>query len=72
MYLSENYCVHIKGLIWNQDVKMEVDNNAFLYEQNLTDFINDVRRDLNIPNLPVVIGQILQLPTDGDVLTLLL
>lgn len=65
MYLSENYCVHIKGLIWNQGCQDGVDNNAFLYEQNLTDFINDVRRDLNIPDLPVVIGQILQLPTDG-------
>jgi hypothetical protein len=27
------------------------------YEQNLVNLINDVRKDLNTPNLPVIIGE---------------
>jgi hypothetical protein len=49
----------IAGMAWMQG---ESDSNplewAEAYEQNLTFFIQSIRLDLNVPNMPFVIGQI--------------
>jgi len=47
----------IEGLAWNQGWNDGLtDEAAFEYESNLADFIRDIRTDLEIPDLPVVIG----------------
>lgn len=57
-FLSQNYCVHVIGLIWNQGCHDSIDAHAYKYEENLTDFISDFRKDINQPNLPVIVMQI--------------
>jgi len=52
-----NETIEIAGFTWFQGWN-DGDNQAFLdeYEQNLINLIGDVRSDLNIPDLPFVIG----------------
>ena len=47
-----------RGFVWFQGFNDTFsDTFAEAYEQNITDFINDLRTDLGMPDLPVVIGQ---------------
>lgn len=50
----------LAGLVWYQGWNDGVDAKRAVpaYEQNLVHLINDVRRDLNSPRLPVVIGEL--------------
>jgi hypothetical protein len=50
----------LAGLAWYQGWNDGVDPETALpeYEQNLVNLIKDVRKDLNAPNLPVVIGEL--------------
>ncbi|WP_435011649.1 sialate O-acetylesterase [Tundrisphaera lichenicola] len=50
----------LAGLVWYQGWNDGVDPKGAIpeYEQNLVNFIKDVRKDLNAPNLPVVIGEL--------------
>jgi len=58
-YLSSIYEVELAGMCWMQGEKdaSELDL-ANAYETNLTNFINDLRLKLQLPNLPFVIGMI--------------
>ena len=49
----------ICGLVWFQGWNDKI-NAAYTaaYTKNLTAFIKDVRKDLNVPNMPVVIGEL--------------
>ncbi len=49
--------VEIAGMAWLQGWN-DCDEQAFMdeYEQNLINLISDVRTDLNVPNMPFVIG----------------
>ena len=57
--LDPNYEPHIEGMLWMQG-ESDASNLSWAqaYEQNLTEFIVSVRRDVNEPNMPFVIGQI--------------
>lgn len=57
-YLSTNYCVHVIGLIWNQGCHDAVNAHANYYEENLTDFINDLRNDIDEKDMPVCLMKI--------------
>ncbi len=50
----------LTGLVWYQGWNDGVDPRRAIpeYEQNLVNFIKDVRKDLNAPHLPVVIGEL--------------
>ena len=50
----------LAGFVWYQGWNDGVDpeNAVPEYEQNLVNLIKDVRKDLNAPNLPVVIGEL--------------
>jgi hypothetical protein len=50
----------LAGLVWYQGWNDGVDPKRAIpeYEQNLANLINDVRRDLKTPRLPVVIGEL--------------
>jgi acetyl esterase/lipase len=50
----------LAGFVWYHGWNDGVDPKTAVpeYEQNLTNLIKDVRRDLRAPNLPVVIGEI--------------
>jgi hypothetical protein len=57
-YKGEGY--EIAGFVWYHGWNDGVDpKNAIPeYEQNLANLINDVRKDLGVPKLPVVVGEI--------------
>lgn len=57
-YQDQGY--ELAGFVWYQGWNDGVDpKNAIPeYEQNLVNLIQDVRKDLNAPNLPVVIGEL--------------
>ena len=64
----------IVGMVWMQGESDAYPPHSTLayaqaYEQNLTDFIQSVRSDLNVPDMPFVIGQISEAPvwTWGDI-----
>lgn len=57
-YLSTNYCVHVVGMIWNQGCHDAINLNANYYEENLTDFINDLRNDIDEKDMPVCLMKI--------------
>ncbi|MDE2507061.1 MAG: sialate O-acetylesterase [Planctomycetota bacterium] len=50
----------LAGFVWYQGWNDGVDPQTAVpeYEQNLVNFIKDVRKDLNAPNLPFVIGEL--------------
>lgn len=49
----------LAGLVWFQGWNDMCDRNAVPeYEQNLVNLIKDLRKELNTPNLPVVIGEL--------------
>lgn len=48
----------IAGMIWMQGESDSVKNQTDKYQERLTSFIARVRADLQVPNLPFVIGQI--------------
>lgn len=49
----------LAGLVWYQGWNDGCTKGAVAeYEQNLVNLIHDVRKDLNAPNLPVVVGEI--------------
>jgi hypothetical protein len=50
----------LAGFVWYQGWNDGVNPQTAVpeYEQNLVNLIHDVRRDLNAPNLPVVIGEL--------------
>jgi alpha-galactosidase len=49
----------VAGFVWFQGWNdMTSPNNAAQYQFNLTNLIRDVRRDLGVPNLPVVVGEL--------------
>ena len=56
------------GFLWLQGESDAPPDRAPHYEANFTDFVNDVRADLGVPDLPVVIAQINDSPAwdDGD------
>ncbi|MCG8696878.1 MAG: hypothetical protein MI922_02395, partial [Bacteroidales bacterium] len=53
--------LEVAGFLWHQGWNDGIGGNASTYapayEQNLTDLIADLRNELNMPNLPVVIAQ---------------
>ena len=57
-YKGQGY--ELAGFVWYQGWNDGVDpkNAVPEYEQNLVNLIKDVRKDLNAPNLPVVIGEL--------------
>ncbi len=46
------------GFLWLQGESDAPPDRAPHYEANFTDFVNDVRADLGVPDLPVIIAQI--------------
>ncbi len=48
------------GLLWTQGESDTSDEGVAMYADNLTDFIQDVRTDLNAPDLPVYISRLSQ------------
>jgi len=54
------------GFLWLQGESDAPPERAPRYEANFTDFVNDVRRDLGVPDLPVVIAQINDSPAWDD------
>ena len=71
-YKGQGY--ELAGFVWYQGWNDGVDpkNAVPQYEQNLVNLINDVRKDLGIPKLPVVIGELtgpwVQAPGAWDIL----
>ncbi len=57
-YADQGY--ELAGFVWYQGWNDGVDpkNAVPEYEQNLVNLIKDVRKDLKVPNLPVVIGEL--------------
>ncbi len=56
-YQGQGY--ELAGLVWYQGWNDGVDPRAVAeYEQNLVHLISDVRRDLQAPSLPVVVGEL--------------
>jgi hypothetical protein len=54
-----NCSPYVAGMIWMQGESDSSDLEAALaYEQNLTNFIDSVRSDIGVPDMPFVIGQI--------------
>jgi hypothetical protein len=52
-----SYEYELAGLVWHQGWNDGCDaNQTAHYERNMANFIRDVRHDLGVPNLPVVIG----------------
>lgn len=64
--------LEVAGFVWFQGFNdMFGDHAPGEYEDNMTRFINDVRKDLNAPNLPFVIGALGQhgsAPAKGNML----
>jgi alpha-galactosidase len=61
-YHGEGY--ELAGLVWFQGWNDMIDDRATAqYAANMAHFIRDVRKDLESPNLPIVIGQ---MGVDGD------
>ena len=57
--LAKNYTVQLMGMCWMQGEYDARDNaKALNYQNNLTNFITDVRATLNLPKLPFAIGMI--------------
>jgi hypothetical protein len=55
----------IKGVLWHQGESDTTNKeNAETYEARLTQMFRDLRQDLSLPELPIVVGQL------GDFLTL--
>jgi|GEM_PF-357975 len=49
----------IKGVLWHQgESDAGKKENAETYEARLTQMFKDLRRDLGLPNLPIVVGQL--------------
>src|SRR5206468_3101056 len=57
-YAGQGY--ELTGFVWYQGWNDGVDpkNAVPEYEQNLVNLIKDVRDDLTVPNLPVVVGEL--------------
>ncbi len=61
--VGPDYIPEIAGMIWMQgESDTGILERAENYETNLTDFIESVRTDLATPDMPFVIGQILNHP----------
>jgi hypothetical protein len=62
--VGPDYLPEIAGMIWMQgESDTGILERAENYEANLTNFIQSVRTDLDAPDMPFVIGQILDYPT---------
>ncbi len=49
----------IAGFLWFQGFNDQFDPNAIAeYEQNMVNLIKDLRKEFNVPNMPVVIGEL--------------
>lgn len=48
--------LEIAGLVWFQGWNDQYNGAELEYESNMKHFINDVRKDLGVPKMPVVIG----------------
>jgi hypothetical protein len=55
--------IQVEGMIWHQG-ESDIGPEAVNYETNLTNFIHDVRQDLNVPNMPFYIGGLSDLQED--------
>ncbi|MEP6663728.1 MAG: sialate O-acetylesterase, partial [Verrucomicrobiota bacterium] len=55
---SEGASYTLRGMIWHQGENDTSGSAATNYETNLTQFINAVRRDLGVTNLPFVVGEL--------------
>ncbi len=56
---EQNYGVNLRGMAWMQGETDAANADAASdYETVLTNFINDLRRDLNAADMPIAIGQI--------------
>jgi alpha-galactosidase len=63
---TEGY--ELLGFVWFQGFSDVIDERKLKeYSENLIYLINDVRRDLNLPNLPVTIGELGMQGLDPDV-----
>lgn len=63
-YQGQGYV--LGGFLWLQGESDAPPERAPHYEANFTDLVNDVRSDLGVPDLPVVVGQINDSPAwDG-------
>lgn len=54
----------VKGLLWSQGESEAMNGQTDTYEQKLLNFIDQVRKDLDNPDLPVIIVQIGRMITD--------
>ena len=55
-YQDQGY--EIRGFVWFQGWNDQYDESFLTgYQRNLANLIRDVRKDLNVPDLPVVVGQ---------------
>jgi hypothetical protein len=53
----QNQGVELAGLVWMQGIAdSESPAQSAAYEQNLANLIRDLRKDLNVPKLPVVVA----------------
>ncbi|MCH2100970.1 MAG: hypothetical protein MK209_03505 [Planctomycetes bacterium] len=51
--------LELSGAVWFQGWNDMIDERATAeYAENMTHWIRDLRRDLNMPNLPIVVGQL--------------
>ncbi|MEL6659842.1 MAG: LamG-like jellyroll fold domain-containing protein, partial [Bacteroidota bacterium] len=69
-YAGQDVVVELAGFIWFQGWNDSAEGTglfALSYEQNLTDLINDIRTDLDAPDLPVVIGKTQNDGTNGQI-----
>jgi hypothetical protein len=49
----------IKGVLWHQgESDTNTEENAGTYEARLSQMLKDLRQDLSMPNLPIVVGQL--------------
>ena len=63
--LSLYYEPEIVGMVWFQGSSdSNIEARAFEYEYNLTNFINDIRTEFDVPEIPFIIGK-LKVNPDG-------
>jgi hypothetical protein len=48
----------LKGIIWHQGEGDSIEESSPVYEQNLVSFVNRIRKDLGLPDVPFIAGQL--------------
>ena len=48
----------VKGILWHQGEGDSIEESAPVYEQNLVSFVHRLRKDLGLPDVPFIAGQL--------------